>query len=54
MKRLLREIVRTELLGTLPPVDTVVRALPSSYAASRAALLAELRGGALEIEGSVP
>ena len=50
LKRRLREITRTYLLGTLPAVDVVVRALPSSYGADYATLLTELRKSALEIE----
>jgi ribonuclease P protein component len=33
LKRRLRELVRTQLLPTLPPLDLVVRAFPSAYAA---------------------
>lgn len=50
LKRRLREIMRTHLLGTLPAVDIVVRALPGSYGADYATLLTELRKSALEIE----
>jgi ribonuclease P protein component len=31
LKRRLRELVRTRLLAVMPPVDLVVRALPSAY-----------------------
>jgi ribonuclease P protein component len=34
LKRRLRELTRTRLLPVLPPVDLVIRALPSAYAAS--------------------
>jgi ribonuclease P protein component len=33
LKRRLRELVRTRLLPTLPPIDLVVRAFPSAYTA---------------------
>jgi ribonuclease P protein component len=38
LKRRLRELTRTRLLPVLPPVDLVIRALPSAYAASFEAL----------------
>ena len=53
LKRQLRSIVRTELLGTLPAVDVVVKALPASYNAKYATLLEELRKGALAVTASV-
>jgi ribonuclease P protein component len=31
LKRRLRELIRTQLLPTLPPIDVVVRAFPSAY-----------------------
>ena len=31
LKRRLKELVRTQLLPTLPPIDLVVRAFPSAY-----------------------
>lgn len=34
LKRRLRELVRTRLLGALPPVDLVIRTLPEAYEAS--------------------
>jgi ribonuclease P protein component len=34
LKRRLRELVRTRLLPTLPPIDLVVRAFPSAYTAA--------------------
>ena len=44
LKRRLREIARLRLLGFLPPADLIVRAKPGAYAASYAALDAELLG----------
>lgn len=38
LKRRLRELTRTRLLPGLPPVDLVIRALPSAYEASFATL----------------
>jgi ribonuclease P protein component len=38
LKRRLRELVRTRLLPTLPPIDLVVRAFPSAYSADLAGL----------------
>jgi ribonuclease P protein component len=31
LKRRLRELIRTQLLPVLPPIDVVVRAFPSAY-----------------------
>ena len=46
LKRQLREIVRTRVLGTLPAVDAVIRVRPSAYAISFEQLADELvRGG---------
>lgn len=42
LRRRLREILRRGSLATLPPVDLVVRAKRSAYAAPFAALRAEL------------
>jgi ribonuclease P protein component len=42
LKRRLREIIRTQLLRRLPPIDVVVRAKPGAYAASFAVLEREL------------
>ena len=42
LKRRLREIIRTQLLRRLPPIDVVVRAKPSAYTASFAVLEREL------------
>ena len=42
LKRQLREIVRTRVLGTLPPVDTVIRVRPSAFAISFSQLTDEL------------
>ena len=44
LKRRLREIVRTQLLRRLPPIDVVVRAKPGAYTASFAILERELLG----------
>lgn len=38
LKRRLRELVRTRLLGALPAVDLVIRTLPEAYDASFATL----------------
>ena len=38
LKRRLRELVRTRLLGTLPAMDVVIRTLPDAYAAPFEAL----------------
>jgi len=43
LKRQLREIVRTELLETLPAADVVIRVQPNAYGAPFAALTHELR-----------
>lgn len=42
LRRRLREILRRDVLEHLPPVDLVVRAKRSAYAASFAVLRAEL------------
>jgi ribonuclease P protein component len=42
LKRRVREIVRLELLPHLPALDLVIRARPSAYAQSFAALATEL------------
>ena len=44
LRRRLREILRRDLLRTLPAIDLVIRAKRSAYAASFAALRAELTG----------
>jgi ribonuclease P protein component len=44
LRRRVREILRRELVETLPPVDVVVRANRSAYAARFAELRAELTG----------
>ena len=44
LRRRLREILRREMLQRLPPIDLVVRAKRSAYAASFADLRAELTG----------
>jgi ribonuclease P protein component len=42
LKRRLREIVRVQLLPQLPAVDLVIRARPSAYEQSFAAIATEL------------
>ncbi|PYP98330.1 MAG: ribonuclease P protein component [Gemmatimonadetes bacterium] len=44
LRRRLREILRRDVLGTLPAVDLVIRAKRSAYTASFAVLRAELTG----------
>jgi len=44
LRRRLREILRREVLQHLPPIDLVIRAKRSAYAASFADLRAELTG----------
>jgi ribonuclease P protein component len=48
LKRQLREITRTRVLRTLPPVDAVIRVRPSAYAISFSQLADELLQGADE------
>ena len=46
LKRRLRDIIRTRVLRTLPPIDVVIRVRPSAYAISFAQLADELvKGG---------
>ena len=42
LKRQLREIVRTRVLGTLPAVDAVIRVRPSTFGISFSELVEEL------------
>lgn len=49
LRRRVREILRRDLLGTMPAIDMVVRAKPAAYAASFAALRAELADAAARI-----
>ncbi len=42
LKRVLRDLVRTQLLPALPTVDAVVRAHPTAYRATRATLADEV------------
>jgi ribonuclease P protein component len=42
LRRRVREILRRELLGSLPAVDVVVRAKPGAYTVGFAVLRAEL------------
>jgi ribonuclease P protein component len=47
LKRRLRELARTRLLPTLPPIDVVIRSRPEAYAASFDALARQVdRAGA--------
>jgi ribonuclease P protein component len=50
LKRRLREIVRTRLLGTLVPVDAVVKAHRNAYSASFETLVGELKDGFTTVE----
>jgi ribonuclease P protein component len=54
LKRQLREIVRTQLLGTLPGINVVIKALPASYNVEYATLSAELQKVTLAVEASSP
>jgi ribonuclease P protein component len=49
LRRRVREVVRRDLLGTMPAIDIVVRAKPAAYTASFAVLRAELTEGAARI-----
>jgi ribonuclease P protein component len=49
LRRRVREILRREVLGSLPAVDIVVRAKPAAYVASFAVLRAELTDGAARV-----
>ena len=51
LKRQLREIIRTRVLGTLPPIDAVIRVRPSAYTISFAQLADELVKSADEARG---
>jgi ribonuclease P protein component len=42
LKRRLREIVRLQLLSTMPPVDLVIRSKPTAYELPFAAIVTEL------------
>ena len=42
LKRRLRELVRTSVLGALPAVDVVIKTRPSAYAVSLAVMAEEL------------
>jgi ribonuclease P protein component len=44
LRRRLREILRRDVLSTLPAIDLVIRAKRSAYTASFAVLRAELTG----------
>lgn len=49
LKRRLREIARTRLLGALPAVDLVIRARRDAYAATFAELASEVEAGATRL-----
>lgn len=49
LRRRLRELVRREILASLPAHDIVVRAKRSAYAAPFAALRADLAGGVAHV-----
>jgi ribonuclease P protein component len=53
LKRQLRDIVRTQLLGTLPAIDVVIKAQPTSYRADYGTLMDELKKGAHAINAAV-
>ena len=50
LKRRLREIVRTQLLRTLAPVDAVVKAHRNAYSASFEILVGELKDSFTAVE----
>jgi len=52
VKRRLREIVRLDVLHTLPNVDLVVRALPSAYTAGVAELREQCVRACGRVQGS--
>lgn len=54
LKRRLREIVRTEVLGALGSFDVVIRAKPNAYTARFETLAAELRASTSDARRSVP
>jgi RNase P protein component len=54
LKRRLRELVRTRLLTEAPSVDVVIRARPEAYAASFAALEADVVRAATQLPQLFP
>ena len=54
LKRRLREIVRTSILGSLPAVDVVIKTRPNAYNAQFSALLAEVSQTIAAAEGLNP
>ena len=54
LKRQLREIVRTRVLETLPPVDAVIRVRPSTFGISFSQLTDELVRSADEARRFLP
>lgn len=50
LKRQLREIVRTSILGSLPAVDVVIKTRPSAYNAQFSILFTELSQAASAAE----
>jgi len=53
VKRRLREVVRLDVLPSLPNIDLVVRALPSAYGAAMEELRAQFVRACARIEGAV-
>jgi ribonuclease P protein component len=49
LKRRLREVIRAQVLATLPPIDLVVRTRREAYDASFAALEHEVTHGAAKL-----
>jgi ribonuclease P protein component len=49
LKRRLREIVRIDVLSTLPAIDLVIRARPEAYEASMMMLRSEVQRGATRL-----
>jgi ribonuclease P protein component len=54
LKRRLRELVRTRLLPTAPPVDVVIRARPDAYTASFDALETDVTRAATQLPRLFP
>jgi len=54
LKRRLREIVRTQLLETLPQVDAVIRIRPTTYDVPFSTLADELRDTLVEARRLFP
>ena len=49
LRRRLREVLRREVLATLPPVDLVVRTKRAAYVATAPVLCGELRAGVRQL-----